>query len=177
MSSTLALLRFFFEMCLLKKNPQQSPNSTFLLRLLVLSNIAINFLINVATTPFPVALILAVLAIILVYGFTSTLLWTLKYSARARQTLTSIFGTDLIIAGPAIGLRYWLQWLQESGQQSEIAILLWVVVFIWNLIVTAHIFRHAIDKPFGIGVIAAIGYSVIVFNVMYAAHDWLLSTV
>ena len=162
-------------MCLFKRSPQQSPNSIFLLKLLVLSNVAINFLINVVATPVPVALALAVLAVILVYGISNVLLWSQKLSERATQTLISIFGTDLVIAGPAIGLRYWLHSLHETGQQSDLAIILWVVVFIWNLLVTAHIFRHAIDKPFGLGLITAIGYQIIMFNVMYSVHDWLVA--
>ena len=171
------LLRFFFEMCRFKKNPQQAPDSSFLLQLLILSNVGINFLINVVTTPVPVALALAIIAVMLVYGFSSILLWSLNFSARTRQTLIAIFGTDLIIAGPAIGLRYWLYWLHETDQQSDIALVLWITVFIWNLLVTAHIFRHAIGKSFGLGLITAVGYSVIIFNVMYAAHDWLVASV
>ena len=162
-------------MCLLKKNPQDLPASSFLLQLLIACNISINFIINIATTSVPIALFLSVLAVALVWTFMSLLLWTLKFSSRRTQTLTSIFGTDLIIAVPAIVLRYWLHWLDTNNLQSDMAIILWILVFIWNLIVTAHILRHAIDKPFGVGVIASIGYTIIVFNVMYSTHDWLVN--
>ena len=175
MTSASVLWKFFFEMCLLKKNPQDLPNSAFLLQFLIAGNIAINFVINIATTTLPVALALSVLAVALVYSLTSVLLWTLKFSSRSRKTLIAIFGTDLIIAVPAIGLRYWLHWLETQNLQSDLAIILWILVFIWNLVVTAHILRHALDKPFGMGVIASIGYTVIVFNVMYSTHDWLVN--
>ena len=168
-------MKFFFDMCLLKKNPQDLPGSNFLLHLLIVCNLAINFTINIATTSFPVALILSGLAVALVWSFTMLLLWTLKFSARTRQTLIAIFGTDLIIAVPAIVLRYWLQWLETHNLQSDVAVIMWILVFIWNLIVTAHILRHALSKPFGVGVIASIGYTVIVFNVMYSAHEWLVN--
>ena len=174
-SNAKVLWQFFFDMCLLKKNPQDLPDSTFLLQLLIVCNIAINFVINIATTSLPVALALSVLAVLLVYSFTRLLLWTLNFSSRSRKTLIAIFGTDLVIALPAIGLRYWLHWLETHNLQSDLAIILWILVFIWNLLVTAHILRHALDKPFGVGVIASIGYTVIVFNVMYSTHDWLVN--
>ena len=169
------LLKFFFAMCLLKKNPQDLPASAFLLQLLIACNLAINFVINVATTSVPVALGLSFLAVLLVWSFMSLLLWTLNFSARRNQTLIAIFGTDLVIAVPAIALRYWLHWLETNNMQSDLAIILWILVFIWNLLVTAHILRHALDKSFGIGVIASVGYTIIVFNVMYGAHEWLVN--
>ena len=169
------LWKFFFDMCLLKKKPQDLPISTFLLQFLILCNIAINFVINIATTTIPVALLLSLLAVTLVWGFTSLLLWTLNFSGRSKQTLIAIFGTDLVIAVPAIVLRYWLHWLETNNLQSDLAIILWILVFIWNLVVTAHILRHALDKPFGIGILASMAYTVVVFNVMYSTHDWLVN--
>lgn len=174
MSNLSALLKFFYEMCLLRKNPQDLPHSVFLLQFLLLANFCINLVINLATMPLSVAFMLALLAIMLVVSLTTLLLQNFKFSARLTQTLTAIFGTDLIIAVPAIGLRYWLHWLEVEKQNADLAVILWMLVFLWNLLVTAHIIRHAIGKSFGIGLIVSIIYSIVIFNIMYATHSWLV---
>ncbi|MEM7469256.1 MAG: hypothetical protein AAF387_20555 [Pseudomonadota bacterium] len=161
----------------MKRNPQDVPHSAFLLHLLITCNVVINFIINVANAPVQAAAILSVLVVILVYAFISLLLWCLKRTSRTQQTLVALFGTDLVIGGPAIVLRYWLQWLNANNLQSDIAVLLWMCLYVWNLIVIAHILRHAFGKSFGVGVAASIAYTIVLFNVMYLAHDLLVGPV
>ena len=174
MSNLISLVKFFLAMCLLRKNPQDLPNSLFLLQLLALSNFLINFVINITVMPIGAALLLAFFALALVYGLTTWLLGVLNLNARLRQTLIAIFGTELIIAGPAVLLRYWFEALEASGQQSKPAVLLWLIVVIWNLIITAHIMRHSLSKSFGTGLVVSIAYTVIIYNFLFQAHTWLV---
>jgi hypothetical protein len=173
MSNLATLMKFFVEMCMLRKDPQALPNSLFLLQFLALTNLIVTLVVNIATMPFSTALILALLALLLVYCFTVLVLQSFNFGARLRQTLIAIFGTDLIFAAPAIALRYWSHSLEASGQQSDLAIILWLAVFMWNLIVVAHIIRHALSKPFGVGVFISIAYTVIIFNILSRTHTWL----
>lgn len=168
------LAKFFFDMCLLKEKPQDLPNSLFLLQLLAFSNFLVNVVINIAVMPPGAALYLALVALALVYGLTRLLLSLFNVSSRLRQTLIAIFGTELVIAIPAVVLRYWFEALDAAGGQSDVAVLLWMLIFIWSLVVTAHIFRHSLGKPFGVCVAVSVTYTIIIYNIMFQAHTWLV---
>ena len=162
---------------MLKKDPQELPSSLFLLQILTLSSLLISLVINVAAMPFSSAVILALLALCLVYCFTAFVLQSFNLSARLKQTLIAIFGTDLVFAGPAIVLSYWSTPLETSDQPPDLVVVLWIIVFMWNLIVTAHIIRHALGKSFAVGLFVSISYTVIIFNILSRTHSWLVGQV
>jgi hypothetical protein len=83
---------------------------------------------------------------------TNSLLYIVHYSVRINQTLTALAGTNSVLGILSIPLLFWLEQLQL--QPSDIALPKWLLIGLgmWNIVVYAHILRHALEVPFIVGV-------------------------
>ena len=148
-----SLIQIFWDICLLRRGPQVLPYSLallglvlFLQTLLGILFIAItkfsldNIIISILNTGFMVLLYTAVLLLF-------------SHIDRLVQTLTAVAGCDVLlglIGLPLIILGVWF------GQDSEILAMFWLILLLWNILVAAHILRHALVIP----LIAGMGMSI-----------------
>lgn len=147
-----ALIHFFFELCTLRRAPQDLPASQTLFGLLILVNLFIGTLVSLvgglALLPgvlqgaIEIALTLAVLA------------GALKLTRRASRLLQA--ATALLGVGALIGVLALLplSLVTGEGSGSDLALLSGLMIlalFIWNLVVSGHILRHTFDITLGQG--------------------------
>jgi hypothetical protein len=151
----------FFDIAILRKGPQDVPASIWVLRVVLPVYVLINLLISLINEPFSTA----ALQIMVDFGFVFAFVWPLLYFAaklaRFRQTLCALLGTDAIIsvfAIPAIA--------SLSAQPSGLAVLFMFILMIWHWLVSAHILRHALDKPWFFSLGLALLYKLILSQVM-----------
>jgi hypothetical protein len=89
-------------------------------------------------------------------------LW--RREARFLQTVIAMSGTDALMTIALLPLTLLLQQqiaVDPSSAQAQLLSLAWIVVLIWNLIVSGHILRCALELPLLAGVGLALSLFII----------------
>ena len=139
-----AYLNLLFNICLFRKAPQDIPHSRLVLRLSILGYAAVSYLLIHVSTDRLNALLQVAAEIILIIGFAALILSLANKSSRFVQTTSTLLGTDALISTFAMPIIAMLS-LDSSNILAFFAML---ALMIWHWLVTAHIIRHALDKPF-----------------------------
>lgn len=103
------------------------------------------------------ALIGTLLVVALVHG---ALMFTGR-THRFGQTVTAMAGTEFMLGLLALAITLWYYSGGSEGAASALALLL----LGWNVVVAAHIFRHALDSTPVLGVVSALAYIMISYFV------------
>jgi len=100
-------------------------------------------------------------------GSLAALLALMGYTARVVQTLSALLGSGLIISLAAMPLII----LSSLSEQLAMAlVMLLLMLTIWSLVVTMHIFRHALSINVLLAGLLAFGSYVLSLKVI----DWLI---
>lgn len=163
------LFSYFRELCLCQQMPKNCPHAPVLLGIVAM---LLTMLITLQwwITDFGVSsdlLILGFTAISLVCSYviyTLALLLFRQLIRRAVQTLTCLFATHLIIHCYAMPLILLAPYLMKVDLSSPVVLFLAVIYLfltlalsIWQVIVTAHIYKYALDATPVQSVMAAFG--------------------
>ena len=164
------LITRFWEICLLRKGPEDTPYSLSLLVLLLvvgyfLDNLRINFLLP-EVTAFQLAGILLAHTLFMVL-ITTGLLFLFGYGARIIQTLTAFSGTGIILSVLILPFDYITS--LSPGKFTMVTLIV-MAVQLWSLVIAGHILSHALSVHRLTGVIIAIGYLILGL----AAFEYLL---
>ncbi len=160
----------FWEICLLRRGPQDLPDSVFLFNFVVTSYCLLGIGINLVGFKFEEACVLSVAMTTLLLLSLKALLLIRGYGHRMRQTATALMGASIILFIPALALRIWFHIIERSEAQSSLAGYAWVGLFVWELFISAHIFRHALNIRLLAGFFVSIAYVFLEFRVMYFIH-------
>jgi hypothetical protein len=102
--------------------------------------------------PIKLTILSALLDTSLLILLTNSLLYIVHYSVRINQTLTALAGTNSVLGILSIPLLVWLEQLQLQPSDIALPKLLLIGLGVWNIVVYAHILRHALEVPFFVGV-------------------------
>ncbi len=97
-------------------------------------------------------------------GFVYVLLQWARKMQRLVQTLLALLGVEILIG--LIGAVMLL--LYKIPALSALVSLMWLGLVVWNVMIAAHIFRHALDIRMLWGIALSILYIVLAYNVMVA---------
>lgn len=170
----LALFNLFWDICLLRKGPQNVPASLDLLRLSLVAYCGsglLAVLLDMPQTSFGLALLLTAADVALLTALAYLGLYLLGRLGRFTQTLTALAGVGTLLQLIALPLGLWYQHALASDGAPELPAMLWLLLLAWSIVATGHILRHAFSVSFGLGVLYAIGY----LAVSWTVTDWLLS--
>ena len=164
-----AILSVFWRICIFRSGPDVVPTNSVLLGLVILINaltgiVAWSILESVIPLPPPeetadVAIVSDSLSIVtraaVSLASTSVLVWLIltlmSFGARFHQTLTAIFGTDILIT--AVATLVIFATMLMSPILGQIAILAW---YFWTIGVFGFIMHRALEISIGFGIAAAI---------------------
>lgn len=169
-NSMYALFDAFFEICLLRKGPQDLPASWPLLKLSLITYGLSSLLSLLSTVEPPLALFQAVLDAALLAGLTYGLLRVTGHRPRFLQTLTALAGTGTLLGLIAWPLTLWMQTEAAADTGTGLSFLLFFLLLLWSIAVIAHILRHALSTTLGMGLLYTLGYlmiSVMVWELFY----------
>lgn len=152
-----SLFKLFLDICLLRASPDQLPASKNLLLITLLSYAVVSLILARLELPLGSALLYAVLDTLVLAIITHTVLLLRRFPARLTQTLTALAGTGSLLGLIALPL---------AGFAGASPALLLLVL--WNIVVTAHILRHALAVPLMMGLVASMAYLLMTFFVMSA---------
>ena len=162
----LQLIRAWFDICLLRRGPQDLPVSGFFLGLSLGCYALVSLLVASPSFGVADAALLAVVDTAMLAGFVVVLLYLQSKTERINQTLSALAGSGSLMGLFALPLVL----LVDPGQPAEqVPALLggvWLSLLIWNLFVMGHIMRHALSSSFAIGLGAAVLYALVSMQIV-----------
>lgn len=161
-----ALIQFFFELCLLRKAPQDLPGSLALLGVTLAADLLMGMALAAAAGLSPgrgllqgmvdVAFMLALL-----YGASHLL----NRAPRFQQTAAALLGSGAVLGFLAlVPLSLLPQGSEEQAPGG--AVLLFLALIVWSILVTGHILRHTFDLSLRQGVGIAIVYNFFAYSLV-----------
>lgn len=153
------LLPLVRDLVFLRRGPQDLPYSQSLLALLIAAMLALTAAlaaeladISVARTAFSMLLQLALVAAALRMG---------EKSERFVQTATALLSASIVLTLLAIPVLFGTDgvWALDPGTLSRaqrVAVMGALVFQVWDIAITAHILRHALDLKLRFGVLIAV---------------------
>ena len=162
----LQLIRTWFGICLLRTQPQDLPASRFLLGLSLACYALVSLLVSVRSYGMAGAIQVAILDIGLLTAFVLCLLYLQSKTARINQTLSALAGCGSLLGIFALPLVLLVQPGQLPDQIPVVLSLFWLLLFVWNLLVMAHIMRHALSSSFATGLAFSVLYMLVTMQVI-----------
>tara|TARA_B100001123_G_scaffold438827_2_gene574442 strand:- start:857 stop:1396 length:540 start_codon:yes stop_codon:yes gene_type:complete len=164
------LIKPFWDICKLKRMPQDIPESRFLFNVVLCTYLLLSTVFNLIGSTITEACLFSLLMTTLLLVFIRILLLTRQYDRRMLQTATALMGTSIVLFPASFALRYWFYVIENSGTESNLAGYLWICLFIWERFISAHILRHALDIRFIFGFLISVGYVCFEYQVIVVFH-------
>lgn len=159
----LELIRFFFQLTLLRRKPQELPDSLFLLQALLAIDLTLNLALSLEAFEGPRDALLAILLeLVMGAGLLFAGLHSVGKSARWRQTFCALLGVGIVGALVSVAYRLFAAVLGLP----MVAGLLDLVVFLWLILAMAHVVRHAFDIPLPFGILIIFAYTLFVLGLV-----------
>jgi len=171
-----ALIRLFWDICTFQRGPQDTPHSPFLFGVLLfiklVFELATFFIPDGTGTILPLSNIIPYLLAdaAISIGVIYLILWTHGHTGRALQTLTATLGVDIIIGFAQLPFKFLAN---AAGDQMNMLAMFYLgtmVIFIWELAVYSHIFRHALSTS----IFRAGGYALLLFILSFVVYYQML---
>lgn len=161
----LPLLHQFWGICLLRVAPQDLPASRSLLGASLLFYFAVSLSVGWIQLAPNLALPAALLDTAFLATMTGVVLWVRSYLHRYTQTFTALAGSGALLGLVALPV---LAWQQQTGTPTDggftlpaLLLLLWTA---WNIVVVGHVLRHALSTMFAVGIVVAVVYMHLAFQ-------------
>jgi hypothetical protein len=159
------IVRPFVEICLLRRGPQDLPDSILLLGIVLVAHTVMSILLNAVVLNAWNAFLAGVTDTLLVSILTGSILYLHGFKTRIVQTLSAMTGTGAIIALLAIPPFSWHAGAQQSGSVNAVGSLMVLGIVVWSLAVTGHILRHALSVSYLLGILLAVAFYGISYTV------------
>ena len=158
------LLSVFLNICLLRAGPQDLPAASIVLGLATVANVVIGTLVALPNYTFGQALAWSAVDLLLLATVAHiSLLWRGKRS-RFPQTFSALAGSGALLSLLGWPLLLVLARLPEGDANAAVPSLLLGALLIWSIVVIAHIMRHALSSTYGVGVLLALLYVIVSWN-------------
>ena len=153
-----ALIRFFWQLCLLRRGPQDLPASPPLLGLMAVTNGLVGVLgsLDYFGTPGR-AMAASLLDTLLVAGLVYATLGFAGHRPRFVQTLTAVYGVGVLFGAVMLVA----QSLVGALGALPLVALINLIVLGWLHLALGHVLRHALEMDLWAGIAIAVGYTVI----------------
>ncbi len=154
----LQFANLFLEIALLRRNPQDLPASPMLLRMALIAMVISYVLAIGPRYSLGESLARALVDVAFLGVFVYALLVWAQRPARFNQSFTALCGTGTIlnlVSWPVFGL---FSDTSTGGGFESLGLLLIIAIMIWGVTVTAHIFRHALNRDWSYAVVISLFY-------------------
>ncbi|MCX7101980.1 MAG: hypothetical protein NTX38_10970 [Methylobacter sp.] len=160
------IIKLLLDVCLFKKGPQDVPFSLWLLRVLILVDVCVSFLmVSIHTDWFP-SLLQAIVSAGLIFSFSWFMLYLTNKRQRINQVTSAFLGTDTLISFFALpGMAS-----MAFGSAAVLAFIVTIALMIWHWAVTGHIIRNALGQTWAFSLGLAFLYLLGSYQVMAFLH-------
>lgn len=156
------IVKLLFDICLFKKGPSSLPYSIWLLRLLLLVDVAVSFLMASLSGGWLRAWLQAVVGVVLIIAFAWIILAVARKTSRFIQTVSAFLGTDALISFLAIPGTATM----ALGVNNVLVFLVMTCLILWHWAITGHIIRNALGQALVFSFSLAFLYIVATYKVM-----------
>ena len=157
------LIKLFWEICLLRKGPQDVPAAQVLFWLLLIVGMVVDLIIAVNFIDFQSALLMVIANTIVLFGVVIGLLYIFRYANRIIQTLTTLIGTGLIFSVIRLPLMLIVKMVPDNASMFGF---IEIFILVWSLVVIAHILRHALSIELFLAAMLAFGYFMLSYQLV-----------
>jgi hypothetical protein len=164
-----ALLRAFLTISLLRSSPEVLPASSALLGLAVLAYALVGVLLAAISLPLGNALLASLLDTLLLLAFGYIVLNLKGVLTRFQQTLTALAGGLTLVGLVSLPITGWLFWAETHEADAGLPSLLLLGVLVWNIMLVAHILRHALDVSLPLALVFSMAYMFVSLGIL----NWL----
>ena len=162
------LIKVWLNICLWRAAPQDLPASGMLLSLSLACYALVSMLLSLGSYGLAGAVQLALLDLGLLVVFVLSLLYLQGKTARINQTLSALAGTGSLLGVFALPLIWWAEPGQQPDQVPVLLTLFWLLLLVWNLLVMAHIIRHALSSSVAVGLGVSLLYVLVSMQLIAA---------
>lgn len=157
------LIRFFVDLAMLRRRPQDLPASRFLLKTLLIANLGVNvpLALGVFDTPAD-ALGATVLELVVTAALLFAGLQARGMSSRWEQSFCALLGIGTLAGVASIAYRL----LATLVSLPQLADALDLVVFLWVMLAMAHVVRHTFDIALPFGILVVFAYTMFVLGLV-----------
>jgi hypothetical protein len=157
------LIKFFAELALLRRGPQDLPVSPVLLLLLAFAGVLVGTIngrdifggVREAGGANLLDMVLTMIMLFVLLQFRGR-------AARWQQTATAFFGLGLLAGLLMLAVRI----VADAIGILDIAVLADVLLAVWLHVSLGHVLRNALEIPLMAGVIIVLAYTMMAFNVI-----------
>lgn len=152
----LLLVRYFLDLVLLKLPPQAFPASRLLFAITLTGFAGTRFLDwYLATQDLLFSLLRTGLSLINLSAGTAVILLLWQRLPRWQQTMTAFMGGEAVLTLIVLPLMM----VYAMGISNIFITLSFLSFMLWELIFFAHVWRHALDRGMGAGMLVALAYT------------------
>lgn len=163
-----AIVLTCWEICLLRQSPQVFPRSGILLGMMLLVytllDIYSGFLNGLYDWLDLLGSTLVDVAMLTLFCYLVMYCWHKR--VRFKQTLTAMLGTGSLITCASLPLLSVLHFQTMPPTLQELITLMLLILLLWNIVVMAHILRHALDHAVFAPILLAAPYQLLNFLVL-----------
>jgi hypothetical protein len=158
-----ARVYFFFELCLLRRAPQDLPASSALLGVTLVADLSAGILLaRTAGIAVGVGLAQGLVDVVLTLSLLYSGLSLTRHRSRFAQAATAVRGSGALLGVLAL-VPVGLLPADTESQGAVLGGLLFMALIGWSVLVTGHILRHAFDIALAQGVAIAVAYDVFLY--------------
>lgn len=160
----LRLILAFVDIMLHRRGPQDLPSSRFLLWLLLAASLGVELAVTLWSGGSLLIVAVAVLVTALNVWFVWALLRTFNRERRFRQTMTALFGANVILTllqAPIVPL---IEVPNPQEPVLTIPIFVTTLVFLWSIDISAFVFSRSLERPYLLCVAIVIAYSLLILS-------------
>lgn len=165
------ILKFYWQMCLLRSGPDRLPASPFVLGF----SFALYFVVALATNLLSrsdIGPLKAVAFIFIGVGVEAAVVIALlafkSLTPRFLQTLSALLGANTVILVLTLPISMILTTLEEPSMRLLFETI-FLVVFVWWLSIAGFILQRAADVSLALGIATAFGIEILAISMTYAA--------
>lgn len=149
----------YINLCRLQAGPADMPASSLLLKLTLLTYFLVGAGISRIDSAWNISILSSLADTLFMIIAVGVMLQFKNLQARYLQTLIAIAGAGIVLDIVGLPLLLWLMRIDQLEQGTSVAMLLMIALMFWSLMVTAHIFRQALDIKAGSAAMITIVYT------------------
>ncbi len=170
-----ALIFFFFDLCLLRRAPQDLPASDAVFTLAAVASLLVGVLVSLVDgQSLLIGAIQSLAQLVLLLAILHFGLKMMRLRGRFLQSATALLGTGVLLSLLAL-VPISLSPGETSGEGLSLAALSMLLLFAWSILVAGHILRHTLGVTFGQGVAIAVLYDLLSFSLFLLGSQLLAS--
>ena len=162
------LLLAFFDICRLRKAPQDIPASPQLLALSLTAYALLSCLLQGLSEPVDLAVSSALLEIAVLMLFVQFLLLLKGRPARWMQTVTALAGAGIILSLIALPLYLFAGVGSGAAPGLNLGLTLLLMLAGWGVVVMGHVLRHALETHPALAFMLALVYLILLLYLTLA---------